>query len=180
MSVTGPQVIEEFSSVFADAENRDSSADSRIELWTGCVKAMSAKPVFGLGPLQWRPNANRFTSYSAGKSAHSAWFELGAEIGPIGMVFLVLFFLTCLVQVYTILKVRNAPSLANSGRMAITSIVGFMVAISFISGWGIELGYYLVLLGAAAVKLYDARAEVAEPRPAPRPAYAGVPAGLYY
>jgi hypothetical protein len=45
------------------------------------------------------------------------------------------------------------PWLSNAARMVIASIAGFAVAGSFVSLIGLELPYYVVLLGAGVLKV---------------------------
>ena len=39
--------------------------------------------------------------------------------------------------------------------MVIASLVGFMVSAQFVTVYGVELPYYVVLIGAGAIKLAD-------------------------
>ena len=55
-----------------------------------------------------------------------------------------------------------APELANACRMVIAALVGFMVAAQFVSLAGLEIPYYVTLVGAGYLKLGD-RLAVADP-----------------
>jgi hypothetical protein len=48
-----------------------------------------------------------------------------------------------------------SPELANSCRMVIAAIIGFMVAAQFVSLAGLEIPYYVTLVGAGYLKLSD-------------------------
>ena len=154
LMLAGPEVRERFSSVFVDAEERDASADSRIELWKDCAEVMQDKPLFGVGPAHWPLVASDF-GWPHGKAAHSVWFETGADLGVPGMALLLAFYL---VTMWMMWKLARQPPLAepwfaDAGRMTVAAIVGFGVAASFVSLDALELPYYVVMLGACSLKL---------------------------
>ena len=60
LRLSGPQVQERFMTIFAGEEERDASADSRIDLWTACLDVMVKNPVTGLGPNHWKLVAHEY------------------------------------------------------------------------------------------------------------------------
>lgn len=52
LRLAGKEIIQRFVSTFADKEQRDASALSRIQLWSACWQSMQLQPL-GLGPDQW-------------------------------------------------------------------------------------------------------------------------------
>ena len=91
--------------------------------------------------------------------------QTAAELGFPGVTFLLSFYgLTCW---YLWQRIRrhafDTPFLADSARMTIAALTGFVVSVTFVSLEGLELPYYVVLLGAGALKLADMPQLAAEP-----------------
>ena len=162
----GPQLAERYSTVFAPAEERDGSAESRIELWKDCIEVVKAYPVFGVGPANWQVIAEQY-GWPPGKSAHSVWMETAAELGLPGALVLFLFFATAALKLWPIARTpltdtnRYEVVLASG---VVLAIVGFMVSGQFVSVPGLEAPYYVTMLGAAMLKT-TSRGAVAETTP---------------
>jgi O-antigen ligase len=151
--LAGPEVIERFSSVFVKAEQRDASAQSRLDIWEDCWDLMQQHPL-GVGPEHWPLYAPQY-GWRRGKECHSLWFNCGAELGFPGLGLLLLFYF---VPVAKLWRLRHAddevdPRLTAVARMVVASLAGFMVAASFVSLDNLEPPYYIVLLGAGALKI---------------------------
>lgn len=154
LRLAGPQVIERFVTTFADKETRDGSAQSRVEMWGYCLEIMAQRPLLGIGPDQFPLVATQF-GLPFGKEAHTLWLQVGAELGVPGLGFLLAFYGICIVQLWRLLgRTANIdPSLADAARMVIASLVGFSVSAQFVSLEGLELPYYVAIIGAGAIKL---------------------------
>jgi O-antigen ligase len=151
---TGPQLYARYATTFASDENRDASAESRLDLWKDCLKVVEAEPVFGIGPANWPTIASSF-GWTAGKSAHSVWMETAAEVGIPGVTALLAFFGFALVRLWPIARQRQTEENRYEVALAtgiILSIVGFGVAGQFVSAPALEPPYYIVMLGAAMLK----------------------------
>jgi O-antigen ligase len=154
MRFIGPQLAERYSSTFASADQRDGSAESRLDLWKSCLEVVQTYPVFGVGPANWRVIANRY-GWSEGKSAHSVWMETAAELGIPGTLFLMMFFGTAVIRLWPIARATQTDANRNEVVLAsgvILSIVGFCVSGQFVSVPGLEVPYYVTMLGAAMLK----------------------------
>ncbi len=152
--MAGPSVRAEFSTIFLDEEERDASATSRVELWKDCWEVMQNNPITGVGPAHWQLIAHEF-GWTRNKSAHSVWFETGADLGFPGVGLLMTFFA---VTIWTQWKLLKRPPLAepwfaDAGRMTIAALVGYCIAASFVSLEGLELPYYVALIGASSLRL---------------------------
>jgi probable O-glycosylation ligase (exosortase A-associated) len=150
----GPQLAERYSSTFVAASERDASSESRLDLWKSCLEVIEDYPVFGVGPANWRIIATRY-GWPEGKSAHSVWMETGAENGIPGALFLMLFFGTAMVRLWPIARARQTETNQNEIILAsgvILAIVGFVVSGQFVSVPGLEVPYYVTMLGAAMLK----------------------------
>jgi probable O-glycosylation ligase (exosortase A-associated) len=156
LRLAGPPVIERFSTIFAAAEDRDSSAEGRLGLSATMLRIMNEYPLTGIGPGNFILLSDRY-GWTAGKDGHTTWLQVGAENGVPGMLFLMGFYLLTIKQSWRLIrpKLRAPAELADFGRMTIASLIGFMISAQFVTVYGVELPYYVVLLGASAVKLAD-------------------------
>ncbi len=157
LRMAGVEVVERFTMTFADAEQRDASAQSRLDMWMLCIDIMLKSPLVGLGPDHFTVHAHEF-GLTPGKEAHTLWLQIGAEVGIVGLAFLLAYYLMTIQGLRKFLKQNRRvhyddPFIMHVPRMVITSLVGFMVAAQFVSLEGLEIPYYVALLGAAAIKL---------------------------
>ena len=153
--MAGPEVVSRFSTTFAEGEQRDASALSRLQLWADCWDVMARHPVFGIGPNQWPLVAHRY-GWEPGKEAHSLWFQTGAEMGLPGVLALGAFYGLCLVRLWPIARGRRLmsdPWMTGAACAVIASLTGFIISVSFVSLETLELSYYVVLLGAGILKI---------------------------
>lgn len=156
--LAGPQVIERFVTVFASEETRDASAQSRVVMWQICIDQMVKLPAFGLGPHHFPHYATSF-GLTPLKEAHTLWLQIGAELGVPGLLCLVAFYALCIVRLWPFCNGpagRINPWFADTARMVIAALTGFAVSAQFVSLPGLETPYYIVLLGAGALKLASA------------------------
>jgi probable O-glycosylation ligase (exosortase A-associated) len=148
----GPELAERYSTTFDD--QRDASAESRLDLWRDCLVVIQDYPIFGVGPANWRIVSASY-GWPEGKSAHSVWMETAAENGIPGALLLLLFFTSAVVRLW---PVARAPVTdANQYEVVLASgvilaIVGFVISGQFVSIPALEVPYYLTMLGAAMLK----------------------------
>ncbi len=155
LRLAGPQVRNRFMTGLANPEDRDTSAVSRLELWEDCWDSMLKRPLFGVGPHNF-PLIAREYGWQEGKEAHSLWMQGGAELGFPGLGLILLFYLICMFRLipYTLeSKPVNDPWIRAFARMIVASTVGFIVAAQFVSLMGLELPYYVNMIGAGALRL---------------------------
>src|SRR5262249_6340271 len=115
---------------------------------------MKQYPVFGLGPDNWFKWAKGY--WGTEKAAHTLWLHVGAEMGFPGLFFLAMHYLLCVGRLFKYVFEKTPaldPWLHSLARMIIASIVGFSTAAMFLSVQGVELPYYIVLLGAGMLKI---------------------------
>ena len=182
VQLTGPELMERYMTTFAPVEERDGSAQGRVELWRDCLIVIGRYPVFGVGPANWVTIAAQY-GWPVGKSAHSVWMETAAENGIPGALLLLSFFGLAAWRLWPIARGR-APgtdpyeqALAAGGVLA---IVGFAVTGQFVSAPSLEVPYYVVTACIGMLKLRTVRlataASVAVDRPVAATAPAHVPA----
>lgn len=150
--LTGPQVLARFQTTFATADERDYSAQSRIDLWRDCYHVMLANPLTGIGPRHWPIVAESY-GWPKGKAAHTFWLEVGAEVGIPGMLSLIVFFVSSLWCAWRLSRRRDDPWLACMGGYAFTGLVGFMFGAQFVTSEGNEVPYFVALVGLCAMQL---------------------------
>jgi probable O-glycosylation ligase (exosortase A-associated) len=154
--LAGQEVVKRFSTAFAAEETRDESAQSRLNLWGTCWKMMLAEPLLGVGPDHFPLRLNDYGShYARGKEAHTLWLQIGAELGFPGLASLLTFYGICVWRLWPVHRSRTLtdPWLADAARMVIAALVGFMFSAQFVSLEGLELPYYVTLVGAGVLKL---------------------------
>jgi probable O-glycosylation ligase (exosortase A-associated) len=179
LRLAGPEVRARFWTTFADAETREASAQSRLDLWRDASDTIARQPVFGVGPDCWGEVAPEY-GCPRGKEIHSLWFQTAADHGVPGMVFLAVFYGLCMVRLWPLTREKTPlpdPWLRDAARMVLAALTGFVVAAQFVSIRYLELPFYTVLLGAGVLRLLDPRFATAvaaaagrEPAPAPEPA----------
>jgi probable O-glycosylation ligase (exosortase A-associated) len=170
--LAGPEVTARFQTVFAGAEERDASAQSRLVLWGCCWDSMLKRPL-GVGPDHWCLIAPEY-GFPRGKNAHSLWLEVGASLGFPGLGLLLLFYGLCVARLWPLTRQRfpvTDPEYRGLARMVIASLTGFAVAAQFVSLDRLEPPYYVALIGAGLLKLSST-----QPSRLPPPAPSAPPA----
>jgi putative inorganic carbon (hco3(-)) transporter len=150
--LAGPSVVDEFSTTFAEAEERDYSAQSRVDLWRDCTEAMLRNPLFGVGQDHW-PFVAADYGWPLGKEAHSLWFQTAAELGIPGVTFLFLFYFFTVSKTRRGIRETDAVQMPTLHRMMLVSILGFAGSAAFVTVEGFELPYYVALVGACGLKI---------------------------
>lgn len=152
--LAGPQVVERFKTAFAEGEERDASAASRVKLWGWCWESMQESPL-GLGPNMFPDYAYR-RGYVRKMEAHSLWMQTGAELGFPGLGCLAGFYVICMGRLFVLMRKKPFPYdpwLKDAAMMVFASLTGFMVSASFVTIEGMETPYYVCMMGAGVLKL---------------------------
>jgi probable O-glycosylation ligase (exosortase A-associated) len=155
LRLAGPDVRDRFSTVFASSETRDGSANSRLVQWQFCLDSISKHPILGVGPDHWPIVV---LQYGKSGEAHSLWLTVAAELGLIALLCLALFYGQCIVQLWPLARKDTEtgdPWPVYLARMVTCSLIGFCVAAQFVSLDGLEVPYYITLIGAGTLRLYQ-------------------------
>ncbi|PHR95885.1 MAG: hypothetical protein COA78_29455 [Blastopirellula sp.] len=166
-SLAGPRVMEEFATIFAGEEQRDGSADSRIELWKDCTDAMLNNPLTGLGPNHWEYAAVEIYGWETRKASHSTWFNIAAELGIPGIMFFLGFYFFTIKLAWKVLKQPQSEENywhPHFARIILASLAGFLVSASFVNFDQVEVPYYIVLMCVGLLKLQTQKSPVTEPQ----------------
>ena len=167
--MAGPEVLREFSSSFAEEEELDWAAESRVHLWKIALKMTQENPLLGVGPDHYPLHVHEYPTglaekpfFGKGKEAHSLWMQQMAETGVPGVMALSLFYFFSAFGLYRVstamLREENSFWRFLPG-MVLPSLTGFVVAAQFVSLEGLELPYYIALLGFAGLRVYGSLPE---------------------
>jgi len=155
LGLAGKSVRDRFATTFADKEERDESAQSRLDLWQDCLDAIKKRPLLGVGPGGFGRIAVEY-GWPKGKEAHCLWLQTAAEMGIPGALLLLAFYLSGIERLWSI---RKAAAFANNALVrelspaTIPAIVGFIVAAQFVTCSGIEAPWYIALAGMATLRV---------------------------
>ncbi len=123
------------------------SNDSRIRIWKACIELIKNKPIFGYGAGN-QTTASGLEGYGIIKPhAHSLYFEITAELGIVGLIFLAVVFIFIMRDIIKLIKTGGIYR-----RMGIAFLsveVGFLVAsvTEFTMQTPKELQYFMLVLG---------------------------------
>jgi putative inorganic carbon (HCO3(-)) transporter len=151
--LAGPQVVQRFETTFAEEQDLDYSARSRVDLWAACLKVAVANPIFGIGPDNWPLVAPQY-GFPLGKLAHSAWMQTLAETGFPGLSFLALFYGSIIWRLWPIARGKglgNNHQIALLASGIVMSCIGYVVSAQFVSLLGLELPYYVAVAGVLLI-----------------------------
>lgn len=152
----GPELRSRFDSSFSSEEERDFSAQSRVDLWRDCLLVMQRYPILGAGPDHFPLVAEEF-GWPKGKEAHSLWLQVGAEIGVPGVLLLALLYATSMKRMWPLARGRPStePGLwaQNAACMVVSSLSGFVVSAQFVTMEGLETPLYVVVIAVGTLRL---------------------------
>ena len=163
--LAGAEVREFFMTSFAEEEERDWSAQSRLELWGQAWETIAQRPILGIGPRQWQLWSVAQYEWKTGKEVHNTWLQTGAELGIPGVAALIGFFGVTSLRLWRLSRRFKAGSIeAMYARMVIASLAGFFVSSQFITVYGLEVPYFVALVGAGLLKITP---DLAQPAASP-------------
>jgi O-antigen ligase len=153
--LAGEEVRTRFSTAFASADERDPSAQSRLELWSDMLNESSKHPILGIGPNQWPEIAPDY-GWQRGKEGHSLWLQSLAEMGVPALLLLASFYGLVIWRLVPIARDDSPdgdPWLRGVAIGIISGLCGFAMSAQFISAEALEIPYYLAVAGAGIVRL---------------------------
>jgi len=169
LRLTGPQLASRYATAMAQEEERDASAESRIDLWMDCLKVTGERPIFGVGPGNFKVVAESL-GWPPGKQAHTTWLQTAAENGIPGVTFLLFVFGFAIVKLWPLARARLTEENRYEVSMAtgiLLCIVGFVVSGQFVSLGGLEIPYYTTMVAVALLKKTPAPVAVRATPPVP-------------
>lgn len=158
--LAGPPVVKEFVSIFADDGQRDSSADSRFELWSAGWRITADYPVLGVGPWAGQVLVPEYYEGEMAvamerKALHNLFFEMSTGAGVLALiVYLAFFGLPFWIAWKEFRSTRRSRQPIGTLPMAmVCGVPAFWLSSMFSSGILIESPYVLVVLGIAEAAL---------------------------
>ncbi|MBN2212130.1 MAG: O-antigen ligase family protein [Sedimentisphaerales bacterium] len=104
-----PQFIARSKTILRSSEDRDSSAQSRIEIWKAGIRLIKDEPL-GVGPGNFTQAIGRYCPEHENRDAHSTFIRCGGELGVIGLgVLLVIIFNALWMYRKLIRRANNLP-----------------------------------------------------------------------
>ena len=166
-------------------EQRDESAQLRIDFWKLAGELFREHPVFGVGPNNFvyfsGPRVENLPPGKPGHVTHSIWFELISERGLFGAVpfAIMLFrFFRNSRRIAAQYIARGQPEMAQYVQVPMLGLAAFLVSATFLDRLVYEPIYWCIALGVAHRYLFEASLKSTTPVPRPEPAVRpiGVPA----
>lgn len=153
--LAGAGVQERFMTAFAE-EGTVEGADrggKRLENWRACMESMTKEPL-GVGPNHWPITAPLYGLPRM--AAHSTWLQMGAELGWPGVICLFGMYGVTIIRLWRFTREKTPvadPWIRYLARMVISGLVGFITSAQFVSSEGVELPYYIVLIGVGTLRV---------------------------
>ena len=154
LQMAGPSVRARFATTFLDPEQRDASANGRIEAWKRCITVMSERPLFGVGARNWLTYTR--ARFGVHLEAHSTWMQMGVDTGIPGLIFQAGFFVGLLWYMLPYVRGMTTfldPLLQTYGQMTFVAVVGYCVTAQFVSLYMLECAFYTCGVGMVVLKL---------------------------
>jgi putative inorganic carbon (hco3(-)) transporter len=155
--LAGENVQKRFFTAFLTKEEGGDEGTSRKEHWAACIQSMIEQP-FGVGANCWPVTAPKYGLPRM--AAHCTWLQMGAELGLQGLFCLLgLFYGMACVRLWPLSRERSKvddPWFRILPQGIIASVAGFAASAQFVTADGVELPYYVVLVGAGVLKLNGA------------------------
>src|SRR5262249_55206075 len=109
LRLAGPEVRERFGMTFASKDDRDASAQSRLDYWAACWDSIQKRPLLGVGPHHWPLVIGEY-GLPSGKEAHTLWLQIGAELGLPGVLCLLSFYGLCIARLWPLAREQIAAT----------------------------------------------------------------------
>lgn len=161
-----------------EVDTMERSGASRLHFWRVAILMANSNPVLGVGHNAFNPSYDRFDflngEYGRGRSVHSAWFGIVAELGYVGFAL----FATIIVGGFlTLRRVRRltktfpeAETLATYAKGIEAAMLAFVVGASFVPFQYNEFAWHLLALSVATGRVAREKFIAAD---APQPVAAG-------
>lgn len=157
--LAGAGVQERFMTSFSEtgaAGSETTAGGKRWDHWKACSESLLKRPL-GVGPCHWPITAPQYGLPVM--AAHSTWLQMAAELGWPGVICLFGIYGTCLIRLWPL--TRNQTPVTDPweryfARMVIASLIGFLASAQFVTVDGVELPYYIALLGAGTLRVASA------------------------
>lgn len=158
--------VERSTTITRQADERDASASSRLEIWEGGLKMLIAHPLLGVGPGNFYQYIGNYQPLHPGRDAHNTLVRCAGELGLVGLsIFVWLVF-----NAFRILRqcIRDAslfpPEIAKDIQLM---SLGYMAALFAMLGYGMtgtliytEYLWWMLILPACMQRTFDNEMEL--------------------
>jgi hypothetical protein len=159
MTLGDERIIARFKTAFAPAQQRDSSASSRLIFWQAGRRMIADHP-FGAGgdgfKFGYGPQYLREFGEMKDRSLHHGYYNEACEWGLQGLALRLLFLAGAVTAAMITISYqrRRNPMIALFGACVISAITGFMISNFFTDRLTAEWCYWLVAVAVAYYRLY--------------------------
>jgi len=156
--------------IVSPAHSDVEAKDARLELWGAGLRMVRDHPLAGVGIGNFKHAVRGYGDAEGDvwRMAHNAYLEIAAEMGLPGLTaFAGVIYLSCRSMDRLRRQVRRSgPAVLHQASAGIEAgLIGFAVALFFVSGWFLKLFWLMVFLSMAAPALRP-RAQVDQGREA--------------
>ncbi len=160
-ALAGPPVVKEFMSSFEKGENRDSSAESRFDLWKAGYQITMDHPLLGVGPWAGQFLVPRYLGMqTSAKGLHNLYFEIGAGCGiPAAICYFSYFAIAGWACFRLLWRQKREPIPDWLGCLCLAvfpGLIGYMASSMFSAGALLESSYALAAGGLAGTCVWAA------------------------
>lgn len=164
LRLAGPAVLEEFSTI-AEGDAKSEGGLSRTELWKACIVMAFGSPLTGVGPDNFREVAHSY-GFARGKASHTTWLNVLAEEGFPGFAAFAGFFGLTALSLWPCTRLRRPvpdPWMRHLARAVVASLAGYAVSAQFVAVEGLEMPYYIAIVGAGVLRLASIPSRLSAP-----------------
>lgn len=167
--MAGEGVRERFMTTLVSEEQQDASLRERKQLLSYAIDSVGRRPILGVGPRNWTKTVRREHGVGDGEATevHNTWLQIAAEMGIPALAMILSYYGLCAIRLLPIARRRSfalVPEAGDLARMVVSSLVGSVLASSFVTVHRVEVPYYIALVGAGLLKLLSAPGNDSVPR----------------
>jgi len=159
LQMQGAEHRNRMNSILVEGEERETSAESRIEAWKGGIKMMQDHPILGVGLQNFEVFIKKYNPNVVNMVAHNTYIQIGAEIGIPAMSLYILILLFSLFTLHKLRRKVKAEGLSENLHyytlMLEGSILGFIICSIFLSMELFEPSYFLFCMVVCLKVLTD-------------------------
>ncbi len=159
MRMQGKEHRERIRTVLVTGEERERSAQSRIEAWKGGLRMMADHPILGVGLQNFEVFIKQYNPAAVNLVAHNTYIQLGAETGIMTVVIYILIMFTSFLTLHKLrhMSVTNdlSPNLYYYAVMLEGSLLGFFICSLFLSMEVFEPAYFLFCMVVCLKRLAE-------------------------
>lgn len=155
----GKEHRERIRTVLVTGEERERSAQSRIEAWKGGLRMMADHPLVGVGLQNFEAFIKRYNPEVVNLVAHNTYIQIGGEAGIPAVVAYILVMICSFITLFKLrfmyARDKLSPNLYYYSLMLEGSLLGFFVCSLFLSMEIFEPAFFLFCMVVCLKKLAE-------------------------